>query len=621
MRRALRIVVGLALVLLGLVVLPAEPASAAELGAGPGARCNVDAVVRQTFLEGTAWNGSAAGNVQLRVKCNYGSSSSTVTGFRMAVEAGCGTNFVEYTAGAENPYQRVTATNSGGQFSATWLGGTGCSSWAALNTTNVRVGYVTFANSTTANGPFYGYTQADIVALTTTGSMPAAYPTDYYTGGVSPGPTNITRPAYECSRVYNATTGTVDLTATGPTGLPAGALSGAVLSEQWVIPWLPDGANVVPKVSTVTLPEEKPVGGWTLTFTANLTVTSPNYAFTPAAQQATAAYLPYLTRVDEWIAGASTESRNQNPVLLGVVRDGTTTLDPRLPHARYLGTADDEQPLRLNFDPTSGNVYGYWPRVAPEAERDPWVFIGKTTGASYRPAGNGFGGYWRVPVVGAGYDLTTTTHTSVRCQVLLDVARPGVGGTAKVGTGTPPAETDPPTAGGGGCDAGPLGGIPIIGGILDATASLACAIGDIVGRLGDLLIGLLGPPDVEFSDLWAGYESAFPFTVTAEASGLVGTVGSAFSSAADGSVCGSFDFSEALGGDQALNIKLPTPTGSGCAVNSTATEESERAAGDLFGWRTQLRTALLLLLSVGFMFRVVGAFSPKETGLEPGGIQ
>jgi hypothetical protein len=527
----------------------------------------------------------------------------------------------------------------------------GGSTWAAVTPYGMSTSNLVGSGKIDFDSPDTGAPCANPPSTTGCGGAGQVPSYDPLAAGVTP-VTAISRPAYECQRTYDPATGTVSVTATGPSGLPAGALTGAVLDEHWSIPWIDDGASTTPKVATLTVPPEAPPGGWTLTFTAILEVTSPNYEFTPTAQDVTAAYLPYLTRLDEWIAGATATAVDGNPVLIGVIRNGTTTLDPRLPHDRYVGTSDDDQPLRMYFDPDTANVYGYWPRLAGEAERSPWVYIGKTTGATYRNAPSGFGGLWRVPVSGAGYSTTTSDTTSVRCQVLLDVDRPTVGGSA--GTEDGPGESDPPTTGGGSsCDAGPLGSIPIIGGILDSTANLACIVGGLLGHLLDGLVRLFvpswttcgGDKPGPWCGLFDDVEAQFPLNIGAEVVRLVtGLIDSITTAAAAGDPCYTIPVGglldaitpDSLGGpvDPDATIRLVTPSSTGCAgmmgrnvtqnadgsVTGTNVHRStlDNFVGDIGGLLPVVYGIQQVLLVLWFCQSVVRAFSQDDpSALEP----
>jgi hypothetical protein len=208
-KRALRIAVASLALAAGAVVVAASPASAAELGPGPGARCNVDVQVVGADLAGNAWPHA----LKVRLMCNYGPSSSTVTGYRLLVNANCGTNILDMSS---DPTTNMNYVNSVGQFRHIGMTNTGCSGWAPFTKSSVRISYVRFATGEEALGPALSSTAADIVTLTETGSFPPEYPTDYYTGGATPAARDVNYPSYACKRVVRTegTTTHLDWTAT-----------------------------------------------------------------------------------------------------------------------------------------------------------------------------------------------------------------------------------------------------------------------------------------------------------------------------------------------------------------------------------------------------------------------
>lgn len=475
-----------------------------------------------------------------------------------------------------------------------------------------------------AGGTPAGQHPCKILEWTTGATGPPAMPTDWYPGG-SPEPSIVSRPAYTCERQYNPTTGTVDLDATGPTGLPAGALSGAVISENWSVPWLNDGAPTVPKVATLTAPTTAPPGGWTLTFSASVELTSPLYQFTPAVASALAYYMPYLRHEKLWWFGGAGANTNSSDYVWQ--HSGA-----QLPDDRYVGTEDYRKDLRFAVDGIPGGqtpdlnglVRVYWPRLSGEPERDDYIVIGPA--ASFvlgdpqdEPA---YELTARIDVAGGYYETTTATTVTLSCQVLLDVTRPALGG-----AGTTDIEDNPPPAGGtgaGGCSAGPLGSIPLIGGILDATASLACAIGDIIGRLLSGLLAFFMPPaNLDWGGLWEGIETEFPFSIGTEIVSAVAGIHAAVITGKDGGdACGTMDVrSIGRAGTPAefdaqwdgFLVALPTPEVSGCpGWGGAPRTELQNRLGDMLGFRQTVRGIAAVFLYLGVFMMVLRAFTRED---------
>lgn len=455
-------------------------------------------------------------------------------------------------------------------------------------------------------------------------SMPT-FPGDTFPGGV-PGvlpTTPIDLPAYTCQRdLIQAADGSwvVNLNAAGPTGLPAGAVSGAVINEQWVLPW--DPAHPVPKVSTVTVPASgKPAGGWSLEFDATVTVTN-SYTFPapdpdlPKALRLVGTNQPWILHAGEHPTGSPDADVYEavDPAgghYLGWYR-GDGTLDV------FVTTTGDPAPRHINVGPVDRNV------TSPGE-------IGYVHG--FLPAGWEHQGqlfYFDRPPAGDYVALAPDNHQTItmQCFVTLDVARPAVGGSA---TSAPPATT-PSGAGqsGGGCDAGSLGHIPLIGGVLDATAGLACSIGGLLGKLGDLLRWLLIPQTLPWSDMWdgpSGLHSRFPFTAITQAGSLVGALTGTMTESNYGPACGPvLDMSGplsrvSLGADtSAIKVGLPNPSGSGCAGSGPAGARTEwdDTLGDVWGYRSLMKAIGTLFLVVIFVQRVAGSFIGGGTGIEAG---
>jgi len=99
----------------------------------------------------------------------------------------------------------------------------------------------------------------------------------------------------------------------------------------------------------------------------------------------------------------------------------------------------------------------------------------------------GVGGFALPNVVTGASFGTDPRALTVSCAVLVDLSQPNTGVQATINppNSTPPptSATAPPSGSNSGCSAGPLGSIPLIGGVLDSTAELVCAMGDMLGRL------------------------------------------------------------------------------------------------------------------------------------------
>jgi len=128
------------------------------------------------------------------------------------------------------------------------------------------------------------------------------------------------------------------------------------------------------------------------------------------------------------------------------------------------------------------------------------------------------------------------------------------------------------------------------------------------------------PSPGSWSNSISGLSDYFPLNVIQETGQLGDVVVTRMNANLNSSPCATFDYSKALGGNhQILNVKLPTPISANCPYNTEAgaVQGGEKDAGDLFGWRNDLRLVLRVLLYVGFGLALVRAFEPKSNPLDP----
>lgn len=104
-----------------------------------------------------------------------------------------------------------------------------------------------------------------------------------------------------------------------------------------------------------------------------------------------------------------------------------------------------------------------------------------------------------------------------------------------------------------------------------------------------------------------------PFVVVDEAVTGVASIYDGMTTALDGG-CFTANLSVLMPDAQesgwgALDVTLPAPSAAGCAGSNLAVDPTNDA-GNIWGWRETLRTALLVVMLLGVCFKVVSAFAP-----------
>lgn len=621
-------------VLVGLVA-GGLPASADEIPvpdvAGAEALCNVE--VRNVTGVGGVTQG-------LWFSCVYGNAAGTSgapTTINLSIE-------YDYPAGPwgaaghhSGLASSVAMTCGGGlgakrcQGSTSWNGHTG------ITNPSVKAGGSggTY-NYATWTGPIWRLARGAAALGSAITAYPEAHypawPEDWYPGGLALY-TNITLPGYTCERelvLQPDGAWVANLDADGPTGLPAGAESGVITAEQWYLPW--DLENPVPKVSTVTLPATgKPPGGWRLRFEASVTLTE-EYRF-PAIDPNLSVANDLLDSIPVWYTSATDPAfdgdigthyhayvgwtLDNKRHWLRVFDDGTFDLDITDSH----GTVDPAVRVPVGPLDISHNVgpavLGYaqipYNEFTPTPSADiNWAIFKLVDGGDWEP------------------DTSDVLHeATMDCWVTLDVDRPQFGGGGEVGSDTPPEPGEGGSGSSEGCSAGPLGSVPLIGGVFDSTARLACTLADLLGKVFAFLLRLFIPETLEWEGTFDGVSARFPLNLVTDLLGAGGSIKDAVTVAKDnGEACPSMDASSIVkgvnipGGERdwglAFNPKLPTPSDSGCAsIFGGARTDLEDKLGDLFGFRGVIRNLLLLGMYVWLFFKVIAAFGDGKTGLEP----
>ncbi len=437
-----------------------------------------------------------------------------------------------------------------------------------------------------------------------------------YSQAAAATPTPAAVPGYTCQRTIrqdSAGRWVVDLGATGPT-MPAGAGAPTSVSETWAVPWLTSG---VPKTATVTVPDgPEPLGGYTLTFTGVVnSVSGTTWTDRPAGVKAAVQLLDGTHSFTRSFAQQLTGYWYRDGRITGSgweFNDGSTTHHLTLTYSAVWGydaVLDGVEVGSVVVQPVDAGAF--------DLGSAQWVahIKVKANDLSFANPYTVGGGDWQ--------------QVTMRCAVLVDVQNASVGGGSFVGpTQTPPA-TAPSGGNGQGCSAGVLGDIPLIGGILDSTASLACTVGDLLGRLLDFLIRLLIPnsfPDL--SSLTTILSARFPFSIVTQ---LVDTTRSLVDGVTDGlgtsNGCGpaiNVDsvVHDGVAGTAAatplsgfhLAPQLPVPAAAGCDAGRPAWEDT---LTDLFGFRTAVRGLILVGLYVGLFMRALRAFGWGATDLDP----
>jgi hypothetical protein len=140
---------------------------------------------------------------------------------------------------------------------------------------------------------------------------------------------------------------------------------------------------------------------------------------------------------------------------------------------------------------------------------------------------------------------------------------------------------------------------------------------NIAESIGCVLRRLFIPKASFWSTALGGITQLFPVNIINETIQVGDVVVDRTNLMLDQSACASFDYSNALGGDdQYLNVKLPTPTSYGCPQN-VAGNTSESTIAELYGYRVMFRNLLRTLLYIGFGLQVVRAFQPGTNEMDP----
>lgn len=578
------------------VLLPfmAGTASAAQLSGPPDADGNY------AVCEVTLWSGPAAGRPYgwgFAAKCNYGlhPTGSHVTGVQVGWTwekdgTATGTTVTYSVDSAQTANYNDDCTQIGSQ--DYWLRDQSTRRVAidfCNNTTSTTGPWTSGIRTTVApscqvqysnQGATYFPCRISSYAITTAGPTPAPsyYPVDYYPGGTPGGPPPLPRsgavPAVECARAIRpdgAGGYLVDLYGTVPTGMVSGD------TYEWSASWTATaygaGAHpATPATVTLALPalSTMPPQGWSATFKLTRTYTG-EAADTSLFDDVGGGDFAVPTDdkpswMPQWFYDYAEDELTRGP-------DGLIW-----PASEAIGNWLNEQA-------------GYW------FQRSDGTYADSNADFS-EPGGGEF------------------TKVTARCFVLINPQAPA---TADRTTLEPPGAVPPPTADSAACDV--LGGtsewvsrIPLIG---DALAGVV----NLVAGLGCLLEYLFIPDDLPWSSLWDGFSTSFPFNVLGEGWGVVSMTTDAITTAQGGNLCGAIDLRDVpppipgrTGDDLSfLNLKLPTPSDSGCAKNgvSASSLAAENKVGDLFGWRTFFRTLMVIVLWLGVLYRVVRAFAPN----------
>ena len=145
---------------------------------------------------------------------------------------------------------------------------------------------------------------------------------------------------------------------------------------------------------------------------------------------------------------------------------------------------------------------------------------------------------------------------------------------------------------------------------------------NIAETMGCVLVRLFVPSQEAVTqtqtELQEAYEGRVPFTVETELSESVGELYAAADAGVGGEACPSVDFTPAIPfreqigiEDEALLVRAPTPTGSGCVG-------AGGVAGDVAGYRVLFRNVLTALLWLIVLLRLSGYVGPKERIVELG---
>lgn len=621
---------GSLLVVIGLVLVAvAVPAGAAELPVpttgGHYAVCNA-----QYSNNAVTPLGAGGSFYALAAECNYAVSGGSIPAGAQVIEIRIPVKLYNASAGTVSANISCGLVGGSSHLNALAIGSTGRLSCVqgSYYTTNSHLDGVqpdTSAGATIlyrAGSPgsytyFAGTMLYSWAPAGTVGTPPGAQPMpgDWFPGGTAP-VLPAAPPLVTCERsLSQQSDGSWIVNLDGSaTGVPAGA---TLTGSGWIVPWL-DGEQ--PPVSSLNVPPAPPAMGWSLEFVA----TYERPGGWEAPDPGLSAALGVLRHNQVWYTkGATTTANGVDGVLYYAWVDGVKRAMKRLVD----GTA------QVSMADATAGVFD-------------WVDVGLVTGEVVTPAVLSYAGVswdpltpapdggtvWMVfDPAPAGEWIQPEPETVVAsCWVLLDIDRPAVG--AEGSTGPPVAPGDAPedsSSGDGGCSAGPLGSVPLIGGVLDSTARLACTLGDLFGKLGRLITRLFIPEGgLPWSELTEGIETKFPFNLFGGISTFVTTMSTAATTGLeDGDACPVLGFGSAIkvpGTDaetEALNIRLPTPSDSGCpGLDGGARTARDDSVGDLFGWRTFVAAVFSIGLWLAVMVKLVRAFSPaRETGLVEGG--
>lgn len=364
------------------------------------------------------------------------------------------------------------------------------------------------------------------------------WPSIYWTGGAPgapPAAAPLAAPSYQCQRTLNSSGGgwSATFSALGPFGSPTPAPT--TVSEAWSGGFLsaPLTGNT-PAAQTVPTPA--PVGGWVVTWTGKYTLPADDashaYAWNVGAQDALRQLLNGATSWTPTSAiGQTLNSQQLHDLLAGGSTTGATWTASG--HTATLSAVGAYGDLAVSVDGTSyGTVLASFTSSGTS-----------TTAATFRVTTTyGIGGY-ALPnaVTGASFGSDPRTLT-LSCAVLVDLSQPNTGVQATVqppnSSAPPSSATDPPAgSGSGSCSAGPLGSIPLIGGALDATAQLVCAMGDMLGRLlnglSNLFLSMFVPSSASIEalkHLWDTVTTKAPFSIIVSVVSFIPTTTSAFAS-------------------------------------------------------------------------------------------
>jgi hypothetical protein len=160
----------------------------------------------------------------------------------------------------------------------------------------------------------------------------------------------------------------------------------------------------------------------------------------------------------------------------------------------------------------------------------------------------------------------------------------------------------------------------VASGVEDVAADIAALPSLIVTGLESALEYLFIPSSTTESDLQSQAQSTFPITWVDTLTGGVSAVVSGAVTGLSSGACGPYIGWSGLA-VPSWGVRLPAPSTSGCAGNGPAGARTveDNDAGDLFGWRTDIRGALLVFMTLGFVIRIVrsGPWSSSPDDLAP----